>query len=376
MYLEDYIHIINGKLKLIESGKRIGVWGAAEHTAKLLQYTLLSEYGINCVMDKKLCGSYFFGQIVQHPDEVDFEMLDCIIISSFFREKEIKRELLDKYHFKGKALTFYEDLEQPFYQHISKADIKVDSVVGGTLIRNSEYKDKHAGERVFILCTGPSIREMDLMKLKKERTIAVSSFYLHKDCRQIKPDYYCVPTFEDFITKENAIKWLREMKEGCPYSHFFLSIHEKEYIEVLPEYKEKEVSYISFSNLPDYYDEIDLTQSVLNVQSVAIMCLELAIYMGFKKIYLVGTEHSELITGKYSHFYKYSESIISKEDSVVDETDQLLVPFKEMLCAVHNLWKQYALMKRIAEKRGIEIYNATIGGSLDLFERVNYEGLF
>lgn len=33
-------------------------------------------------------------------------------------------------------------------------------------------------------------------------------------------------------------------------------------------------------------------------------------------------------------------------------------------------------MKEIAERKGIKLYNATVGGQLDIFERIDFETLF
>ena len=46
------------------------------------------------------------------------------------------------------------------------------------LKKNKELKDIHKGERCFIVLNGPSIKSMDLSKLKTEKTICANYFYL------------------------------------------------------------------------------------------------------------------------------------------------------------------------------------------------------
>ncbi|MDE6851311.1 MAG: HAD hydrolase family protein [Lachnospiraceae bacterium] len=240
---------------------------------------------------------------------------------------------------------------------------------------NIQYKDIHMGERVFILCSGPSISELDLTLLKNEKTIAVNSFYLHKDCQIISPTYYCEPAFEEYSSFETVAQHLREMEQATPEAHYFFGIKEKENVEKVNEFEGRCVNYMAFTNEYDRSD-IDLTRCVMGVQSVSIMALEIAIYMGFTEIYLLGTEHDSLLTGKYTHFYEYQESIAANEDKMLDEQGNIRYTFDEELSAIYNLWEQYKIIRKIAKKKRIKIYNATPAGVLDLFEKKEFYMLF
>ena len=98
--------------------------------------------------------------------------------------------------------------------------------------------------------------------------------------------------------------------------------------------------------------------------------------MGFQEIYLLGTEHDAIVTGKYSHFYQYSDSITSKENGETDAQGNLHSTFSIQLKCICRLWEQYEILKKIAEKKGSKIYNATPGGVLDVFERVDFNALW
>lgn len=75
-------------------------------------------------------------------------------------------------------------------------------------------------------------------------------------------------------------------------------------IDELKEYKEHSLNYIDYVNMLNYKNcDIDLTKLILGPQSVAILALQIAIYMGFNEIYLIGTEHDTLLTREYRHFY-------------------------------------------------------------------------
>lgn len=246
---------------------------------------------------------------------------------------------------------------------------------GYLLQKNAQYKDIHAGERVFILCCGPSISKLDLTLLKNEKTIAVNSFYLHKDCRLISPTYYCEPAFEEYSSFDTVAHHLREMRQAAPNAHYFFGINERKTVEQLEEFRNAHVNYMSFSNNADKSD-IDLTSSVIGVQSVSIMALEIAIYMGFKEIYLLGTEHDALVSGKYMHFYNYYDSVSARENKNLDDQGNMEESFDAILSSYYVLWEQYKILKKIAHKKFLRIYNATPGGVLDLFERKEYHKLF
>jgi len=379
MYLEEEIGRINKALTLLKEKKCIAIWGISENTVRLFQYTNIAKYNIKIMIDNEKCGSTFWGETVIAPSEVIWRNIDAVVVSSFYREKEIVRELIEKYHFSKTIITFnQEGQEKPFYQHLLKAELQVPAKYRDIIQDNSKFYNIHKGERCFVLCTGPSVNLLDLRKLKGEYSIAVSNFYMHKDYNVISPTYYCMPnfTYTDLFTKEIGKKYLEKLEREAGDTQFFYGITEKEMIEQYGLYSGKRINYVYFFPLEQGYEEVDLTLKTMAVQSVPIMCLELAVYMGFKEIYLIGTEHSELTINKYNYFYDRKDNIVGDVDDSVDINGNLNGTYKRFLPGIYRLWEQYKILKQIAERRGIKIFNATIGGQLDIFERVDYDILF
>ena len=378
VFLEEAVDHINEKMDALSSEKNVVLWGAGENAVRLLQYTKLLTLCQLCIVDKRLHGQIFFGQIVRKPEDILWETIDVVVISAFVGTDEIRMELEEKYAFKGLLLSIHENLKVPFYKLIQKKNSIWEEYMIPVLQRNNEYKNIHEGERVFILCTGPSISEMELTRLKDEKTIAVSGFYLHKDCQVILPDYYCAPTFEKFLSPDLAAEYLRAIQKATPHTRHFFSIREKQVIDKMREYEEGCVNYIAFVNMSSYdaWYDIDLTGLTPSPQSVAVMALEMALYMGFGTIYLLGTEHDCLITKQYMHFYDYNESIVSQNNKYENVQGSFEIPFSQQLASTYNLWEQYKQIKRIAEEKGTKIYNATKSGILDVFERVDFDTLF
>ena len=115
----------------------------------------------------------------------------------------------------------------------------------------------------------------------------------------------------------------------------------------------------------------DIAKLVPGVSSVPIMCLYIAMYMGFKDIYLVGTEHDSFRTREYKYFFE--PTVLKGVSGGVDDKDRITYPVCDALYIYYMLFTQYRTLKRIAGLHGICIYNATIGGALDEFERVALE---
>lgn len=119
---------------------------------------------------------------------------------------------------------------------------------------------------------------------------------------------------------------------------------------------------------------IDLTKPIPGVLSVSVLALEIALFMGFKEIYLLGCDHTWASNfGVTSHFYKESESILATRPGYSEWTGY------DMGDQFHTnwlLWNQYKALRNYFQPRGVNIYNATAGGALDVFPRVHYETLF
>lgn len=239
--------------------------------------------------------------------------------------------------------------------------------------RNSELKDIHRNERCFILATGPSIKKQDLKLLEGETCIAVSNFFVHPDYSIIKPKYYCIAPYHQPITEEAWQKWLGELDKGTDATMFFgLSDIERNQKNNL--FMNRDIYFLNFSGSFEHYKRknIDLTRAVPGPQSVPVMALEIALFMGFSEIYLLGCDHDWILhSGESRHMYDENNHVLVREGYDEWENSE----FENELKAYLNLWNQYKQIKLIADYQKIKIFNATNGGLLDVFLRRQYETL-
>ncbi len=224
-----------------------------------------------------------------------------------------------------------------------------------------DIKNKHKGERCFILATGPSLRVEDVEKLSDETTIAVNSFYKIYNQTQFRPTYYVVL---DPDVQSSFI-------EKCPYQMnevakkmIFMNDMEKD--------KRKGINYIPycyqdhwfniFNTKYDYSKNLKFSDNLLwgmyDKYTVTNAAIELAIHMGFKEIYLLGVDCN--YNGPKKYFVQPDKDTFSPNEL------QAMLTQKAMMTG-------YNFMEREAKKRKIDIFNATRGGMLEEFERVEFD---
>lgn len=241
---------------------------------------------------------------------------------------------------------------------------------------NAGFKDIHKGQRCFILCNGPSVSKQDLIPLRGETTFSVSSGYLHEDYNTFRPKYHCVPgiSYSASFGAQEAVSWFKEMDRRVGEAELFLDSAEEPLVRKNNLFPEKKVNYLCMAaRFSSKFTEFDLSGIIPSPQSVSIMCLMTAIYMGFKNIYLIGTEHDSAITGEYIYFF--TPELSQKENPDVS-SDGKIKNLESERQSFKKLIEQYRILKSVAENKGIAIYNATLGGALEVFPRVNLAELF
>jgi len=238
------------------------------------------------------------------------------------------------------------------------------------LNQNKTLRNKHEGEECYLLATGPSLKKYNLSQLKFKKTIAVSNFYVHPQCQEIKPDYYCIAPYHLPITEHAWANWMMELRNSCSYSTFFFGVSDfKRNFKIFSNLKEN-VNFIKFTEWNNSaYKTFNLSKPIPRPQSVSIMALLVALHLGFSKIYLLGCDHDWILhLGKSSHFYEESDHPLVKEGYNEWGDIDLEIEFQGYV----RLWNQYKSLKNLAHFNNIEIINSTGAGLLDVFPREKF----
>jgi hypothetical protein len=238
---------------------------------------------------------------------------------------------------------------------------------------NAALRGIHKAERCFILCNGPSVKTQNLLPLAGEIVISVSNGYLHPDYMKFSPRYHCIPQITyGRLTETDVVTWFREMHDHLGDAEMILSTTEESLVRRHGLFPGRKVHYVFLHNSLDEHPDgaiPDLATAIPRVESVPILCLMAAMYMGFDRLYLVGTDHDQFKSGTYTYFFQ-DWSLRGKDPDVTPE-GKVLTPHFEEFQQLVRLWKQYRALRNIAEVNGIGIFNATAGGELDEFPRVN-----
>ena len=241
------------------------------------------------------------------------------------------------------------------------------------LDKNAVFHNAHKGRRAFVIGTGPSIQTQDLSPLSSEITISLSGFWKHPVIEQWQPTYYCFTDPMLFDGSETMREFFRSLVQRLSTSVFFVPLDARDVIENDELLPLNRTNFVAFSGDLSKQEpqDIDLTGSVPGVMNVAAFCILLAIYMGCSPIYLLGLDHDWLAhQGENRHFYA-GQGGLEKHPDLKPMLRDWGYKFL-MQCALSG-WDAYENLLKLANKRNIRIFNATNGGFLDVFERVQYE---
>lgn len=250
------------------------------------------------------------------------------------------------------------------------------------LIKNKKFKNIHLGGRCFILGSGHSIANQDLSKLANELVMTQNHFHSHKSISVIRPNYHVVvPKYQPQAFDDDWRQWLQTMKDNLPNNCQFFMGHNTKYLVDQMKIFGDAVSYIKtgFSDIFLKRAPVDLTQPIMSIPTVLTECLAIAIYMGFKDIYLLGfdlDQNIQLARGSDRNkirFYGKSPITANQYES---EYESDAAKSGEDWYSMGVIWHQCNLLKKTAEMNNVRILNATDGGILNVFDRVDYSELF
>lgn len=244
---------------------------------------------------------------------------------------------------------------------------------------NLRYANRHLGQRCFILGNAPSLNNHDLTLLRHDVVFSVSNGYLHPDYSIYKPKYHCLPRIpysEVRFTKEHTLTWLTEMDSRIGDATLAVSGEEASLLHTHGLCPQRDILPLDFAMAPYQMPAniIDICGPLATVQSVPVMTLNIALYMGFKDVYILGVDHSDLCDRKYVYFYE--KSLNTGLEGSVDAEGNLTESNFSTISGLFRLFAQYEEIKKAAALRNVSIFNANPLGLLDTFPRVRYEDLF
>ena len=223
--------------------------------------------------------------------------------------------------------------------------------------RIKKFQNTHKDERCFIVATGPSLKMEDLEILNKSNVFCISmnSIFNAFEDTEWRPDSYAIldgmamDKWKDILLNFNLENIF--LGDSCIHINY----------DELPE------NYYIYHTLAGRYalqhPKISEDFSVMNYNSgtITFICLQLAMYLGFSEIILLGVDFN-YTPGINNHFKKEKNEHVMTTSYINDSNECVL--------------RGYKAAKQYADSHGIKIYNATRGGKLEVFPRVDFDSLF
>jgi hypothetical protein len=221
------------------------------------------------------------------------------------------------------------------------------------LLRNS-----HRGQRCFIIGNGPSLRNTDLTKLRNEFTFGLNRIYL------LFPELgfttSCLVSVNELVLEQCAdeMKALRLPK--------YLTWRSRRWFSDDP--------YTVFADT-DFTGSEDFAMNasgrIFEGFTVTYVALQLAYHMGFSEVILIGVDHNFVTKGEAN------KAVVSDGDDPNHFSSNYFGKgFKWQLPDLDGSERAYRMAKKAFEADGRRILDATIGGKLTIFPKVDFNTMF
>ena len=218
-------------------------------------------------------------------------------------------------------------------------------------------KDKHRGQRCFIIGNGPSLKQTDLSLLRDEVTFGVNRIYLMFSELGFPTTYY-------LSVNSLVIEQCAEDIRALPIPKF-LSWRSHRLIHPTDDMAFLHTTYSGPKFATDARGRIWEGATVTNV------ALQLAYHMGFETAILIGVDHSYRTQGKPN------TTVVSQGDDPNHfHAGYFGKGFRWQLPDLDTSERGYQMARQAYERAGRQVLDATIGGQLTIFPKVDYLSLF
>lgn len=323
----------------------------------------LMEAGINNFYVAPFMQSYFW-----NPDEIYTRFRLEAYKEIFFMEKSPLTERLAQYvkeknslseiSYEGEkktqnesasiAITFEGGKKDRCENYFKTIDIlqEIENSKKEKFAYLNEYKDIYRGCRCFIIGNGPSLKieDLDCLYHNKEISFGCNGIFNMFAYTKWRPNYYCIGDGIVYLKNKDSLP-----KNIPMFIRYMLSELKNNRMAIC--YSARGANETGNAKFSD-----DLVEGVYGGRSVTYDMLQIAAYMGFDKIYLLGVDFTS-----NGHFYK---NIL--EDKLVVSSS----------CNMTRLEECYRAAENYSQLHNFRIYNATRGGALEVFERIDFDSLF
>lgn len=260
-----------------------------------------------------------------------------------------------------------------------KSAVRMMALAGGATVAPSLRN----GRPLVILGNGPSLRrnlDEDMDLLGSMDTLAVNFAANAPEFQSLRPTYYLLadPHFFDKAGSDPNVARLVENLNGVDFPmQLFIPAKARGHARLFgnPNLSVGFFNFLAaegFGAFEDY--AFDRRLGMPRPRNVLVPSIMTGIWLGYRKIYLLGADHSWLrtltvndrneVVSVQPHFYKEDDM---EQTRVTQE--YLRHPLHEVLESMMIAFRSYHRIQRYAAARGVEVINATPGSMIDAFPR-------
>lgn len=218
-------------------------------------------------------------------------------------------------------------------------------------------KDSRKGERCFILGNGPSLKVTDLSRIHDEYSIGTNRIYLAFPQMGFCTSYFL--SVNDLVAEQCAadIQTLDMPR--------FVSWRARRWLQPVDNL------HFLFTTYTGPKFATDVSGRVWEGATVTYVALQLAYHLGFSEVVLIGVDHSFVTQGKPN------TTVVSQGDDPNHfDPGYFGKGFRWQLPDLDTSERSYWMARQAYESAGRRVVDATIGGKLTVFPKVNYDSLF
>lgn len=215
-------------------------------------------------------------------------------------------------------------------------------------------RDAHRGERCVIIGNGPSLAKMDLAPLRHETTFAMNRGYLLAEKLGFHSTY--LTAANDHVIAQ----WAQEI--AATPAKKILTMRAQAVREWGPD-----TSFFYSRRRQRFFGDV-ARDGLWEGATITYATLQLAYFMGFKDVALIGVDHSFSTTGP-------AHKLVTADAPDPNHFDpRYFGPgFRWQLPDLETSERAYALAHEAFRSAGRRVVDATQDGKLDIFPKVRFE---
>lgn len=216
-----------------------------------------------------------------------------------------------------------------------------------------QFKDSHVGERCVIIGNGPSLKSTNLSLLTNEITFGLNRIYLMFDELGFDTTFHVVV---NQLVVEQCADDFRQIK-----APLFTTTPSRAFLAGATE-----VGYLNKLTGPRF--SRDASHGIWEGATVTYVAMQLAYYMGFSEVVLIGVDHRFAVSGPA---HQVVES--AGPDASHFDPNYFGKGFKWQLPDLETSELAYSLARTTFENDGRRIVDATVGGALTVYPKMSLE---